>query len=311
MQRWGKTNALTPRFFCPLCHKTAIWKRKDVLARHTRKRLAVWLTGVNNKSDIAKHYGVSRQTLSKKFKSFFRKNLEPAIPSNLKIETLIVDAKYIHGNKLCVLVAATEYDRIFWQFAPLECYDTWYGFFVRFSSPRIVVADGQKGISRFIKRYWPDTAFQRCHFHIVSLVIGYLSRNPKEEAGRDILSLLYRLKEVKTAEEKECWLLLYRIWDRRYDKTFGQKTNSGKYKYEKLRSVRVIMKRAIPNLFTYLDYPGCPNTTNLVEGWVNTAIAERLTRHRGLRFSQKKTLVSIILSNLSRKSREKPTRKFP
>ncbi len=311
MQRWGKTNALTPRFFCPWCHKTAVWGRKDVLARHTRKRLAVWLTGVRSKSDIAKHYGVSRQALSKEFKSFFQKNLEPFIPSNLKIETLIVDAKYIHGNKLCVLVAITEDDRIFWKFAPMECYGGWYGFLIRFMAPRIVIADGQKGISRFIKRYWPDTALQRCHFHMVLLVTGYLSRNPREEAGKDILSLAYRLKWVKTKEEKERWLLLHRIWERRYDNLFIQKTDSGRYKYEKLRSVRLIMKRAIPNLFTYLDYPGCPNTTNLVEGWVNTAIAERMRRHRGLRLRQKKTLVSIILSNLSRNSREKPTRKFP
>ncbi|MBI5221160.1 MAG: hypothetical protein HY978_05025 [Candidatus Liptonbacteria bacterium] len=63
----------------------------------------------------------------------------------------------------------------------------------------------------------------------------------------------------------------------------------------------------MPDLFTYLDYPSCPNTTNLVEGWVNTAIAEGLGRHRGLKLSQKKTLVSIILSNLKRPTREKPT----
>jgi hypothetical protein len=64
----------------------------------------------------------------------------------------------------------------------------------------------------------------------------------------------------------------------------------------------------LPYLFTYLDFPGCPNTTNLVEGWPNAAIAEALRRHRGLHLSQKKILVSIILSHLTR---EKPTRTFP
>src|SRR3989344_2508404 len=42
------------------------------------------------------------------------------------------------------------------------------------------------------------------------------------------------------------------------------------------------------------------DTTNLVESWVNTAIAEGLGRHRGMRLSQKKMLVSIILSHLTR-----------
>ncbi|MBI2623257.1 MAG: hypothetical protein HYW65_04510, partial [Candidatus Liptonbacteria bacterium] len=44
---------------------------------------------------------------------------------------------------------------------------------------------------------------------------------------------------------------------------------------------------------------------------VNTALAEGLRRHRGLRLRQKKTLVSVILSHLQRPMREKPTRKFP
>lgn len=173
------------------------------------------------------------------------------------------------------------------------------------------MADGHKGMAHFVKRWWPQTAFQRCHFHMASLVTHYLSRNPKEEAGRDILHLLYELKHIKTPEERDRWKLLHRIWEQQYAKVFSAKNESGQYQHRKLRSVRFIMRRALPDLFTYLDYPGCPNTTNLVEGWVNTAIAEGLRRHRGLHLSQKKTLVSIILAHLKRPTEEKPTRKFP
>ena len=145
---------------------------------------------------------------------------------------------------------------------------------------------------------------------MVSLIIHYLSRNPKTEAGQQILELMYRLKQVKTNEDRDKWKLLHRIWEKQYEKIFSEKNEAGGYTHRKLRSVRFIVRKALPNLFTYLDYPGCPNTTNLVEGWVNTAIAEGLRRHRGLHLSQKKTLVSIILSNLKRKTKEKPTRKF-
>lgn len=143
---------------------------------------------------------------------------------------------------------------------------------------------------------------------MVSLVIHYLSRNPKEAAGRDILDLMYRLKTVKTHEEKKRWCMFHRIWEKQYEKVFAEKKESGGYVHRKLRSVRGIVRRTLPDLFTYLEYPGCPNTTNLVEGWVNTALAEGLRRHRGLRLRQKKTLVAVILSHLTR---EKPTRKFP
>lgn len=311
MQRWGKTKSRTPRFFCLTCRKTATWERDDVAWRHHKERLIAWLTGVESKSAIAKRYGISRQALTKEFHRFFRENLEPRIPADLQTDILIVDGKYIHHRFLCVLVAVTENDRIFWRFAPEERYGTWRAFLSGFPPPQIVVADGHKGMSQFTKRWWPQTAFQRCHFHMVLLVTKYLSRNPKDEAGRVILDLVHRLKEIHTHEEKQRWVYLHRIWEHQYQKVFNEKTESGGYRYRKLRSVRLIMRRAIPDLFTYLDFPGCPNTTNLVEGWVNTAIAEGLGRHRGLTLVQKKTLVSIVLSNLTRPSREKPTRKFP
>jgi len=311
MQKWGKTKAGTPRFFCLRCRKTTAWERSDVKRYHRKERLIAWLTGVQSKKDIAKRYGVSRQALSKEFAPFFRQNPNCKIPEKFKAKMLIVDAKFVHGSEMCALIAVTEEDRIFWQFATDECYGTWYAFLVRFSPPDVVVADGHKGMSGFVKRWWPHTAFQRCHFHMVSLVIQYLSRNPKEEAGQRILHLMYQLKLIKTHEEKKMWIQFHFMWEKQYEKVFNAKTESGQHQYRKLRSVRLILRRAIPDLFTYLDFPGCPNTTNLVEGWVNTAIAEGLRRHRGLRLGQKKTLVSIILSHLKRPMREKPTRKFP
>lgn len=270
-----------------------------------------WLTGVENKKALAKKLGITRRALSKEFVRFFRQSPNCQIPDKFQAKMLIVDGKYIQGRTACVLTALTEEDRIFWQFAEDERYGTWYAFLVHFSPPEVVVADGQKGMAYFVKKWWPQTAFQRCHFHLVQNVIQYLSRNPKEEAGRAILDLVYRLKNVKSHDEKKKWLEFHFIWERQYLKVFSEKTESGQFAHRKLRSVRVIMRRAIPDLFTYLDHPGCPNTTNLVEGWINTAIGTGIGRHRGLNLAQKQTLVSIILLNLKRPTREKPTRKFP
>jgi hypothetical protein len=310
MRRHGVTKSGTERYFCPVCKTASIIRRPDTHTRHDKDRMIAWLTGVESKQRVAERYGVTRQTLSNEFRSFFRKNPNAEIPQGFKAKMLIVDAKFIHGSELCALIAVDEHDHIFWQFAEDECYGTWYAFLVRFAPPEVVVADGHKGMSGFVKRWWPQTAFQRCHFHMVSLVIHYLSRNPKEAAGVQILHLMYELKAVKNHDDKKRWLLLHGIWEKQYATVFSMKNESGIYAYRKLRSVRFILRRALSDLFTYLDYPGCPNTTNLVEGWVNTALAEGLRRHRGLHLSQKKTLVSIILSHLKRPMREKPTRKF-
>jgi hypothetical protein len=308
MQRYGKTKAGTVRYFCPACSTSKTERRPDTRLRHEQDRLVAWLTGVESKTAIAKRYGVTRRTLSNEFKTFFQKNPDGMAPMGYQAKRLIVDAKFIHGNQLCALIAVTEDDKIFWQFADGENYGTWYACLVRFKPPEVVVADGEKGVAGFVKRYWPNTGFQRCHFHMVKLVIQYLSRNPKEEAGIEILKLMYRLRYVKSHEHKERWLMLYKIWEHRFVKIFNEKNESRQYAHRKIRSVRFIVRKALPNLFVYLDFPGCPNTTNLVEGWVNAALAEGLRRHRGLHLSQKKTLVSIILSHLTR---EKPARTFP
>lgn len=307
MQRHGRTKAGRERYFCPACKRTETEQRPDTRLRHERDRLIAWLTGTESKAAIAKWYGLTRQALSYEFRQFFEKDPENPPPSSFKAERLIVDAKFIHGSDLCTLIALTEADRIFWQFAGDENSETWSGFLSRFAPPKVVVADGEKGVSHFVKRHWPQTRFQRCHFHMVKLVIQYLSRNPKEEAGKEILDLVYRLKTVKTEAEKEKWILLFKIWEKQYAGIFAAKVEAGGYRYRKLRSVRNIVRRALPDLFTYLDAPGCPTTTNDVEGWINATLAEALRRHRGMRLSQKKTLVSIILSHLTR---GKPKRRF-
>ncbi len=308
MRRHGMTKSGTERYFCPVCKKTTIIHRDDTRLRHERDRFVAWLTSPDSKTEIAKRYGLTRRALSYEFRSFFAKNPDGMAPLGYEAHLLIVDAKFIHGNELCALIAVTEADRIFWQFANDENYETWHACLTRFAPPAVVIADGEKGVAQYVKRHWPTTAFQRCHFHMVKLVIQYLSRHPKEEAGQEILKLMYRLKTVKTIAGRERWKLLHRIWEKQFEKVFNEKNESGNYAHKKLRSVRSILRRALPNLFTYLDYPECPTTTNLVEGWVNAALAEALRRHRGLHLSQKKILVSIILSHLTR---EKPARTFP
>lgn len=305
MRRHGTTKAGTERYFCPACKKATIIHRDDTRLRHERDRLVAWLTSPESKTAIAKRYGLTRQALSYEFRRFFGKNPDGMAPLGYQADRLIIDAKFVHGSALCALIAVTEADRIFWQFADDENYETWQTCLTRFAPPEVVVADGEKGASRFVKRHWPTTAFQRCHFHMVKLVLQYLSRNPKEEAGQELLKLMYRLKTVKTHETKERWLLLFRIWEKQYARYFKEKTEGGAYVYRKLRSARTVVHRALPDLFTYLDHPGCPTTTNLVEGWVNAAMPSQRLGNRGVHLSQKKILVSIILSHLTR---EKPTR---
>ncbi len=306
MQHWGRTHAGTARFFCHSCRKSTTSLRKDLTEKHVHERLDAWLAGKESLAFIAKKDHETRQALWKEFHPFFKSVAESSIFPVSPIHTLILDATYVHGNKLCVLVAIDEYRDISWRFAPYESYASWLQFLISLPTPEVVVMDGQKGLFAAAKRLWPNALVQRCQFHVVSLAFQYLGRRPKDEPGKDMAELLYQLKTVRTSEAKNHWLLMYKIWEKRYQyKVFSARNDSGKFTYQRLRSVRFIMRKAIPYLFTYIEKPGVPNTTNLVEGWVNSAVAEALRLHRGLRLPEKKMLVSVILSKLAKKNVDK------
>lgn len=305
MQRWGTTRAGTPRFYCTACKRSSTWKRPDVEAAHRRRQLDHWLGGKDSLTEIASRYHRTRQGVWKRLRPLFSQPLEPAIPPT-SAETLILDATYVHGRTLCALVAIDEHDTIYWRFAPYECYATWHAFLSQFGAPKTVVMDGQKGLFAAARDLWPDAMVQRCQFHIVSFALQYVGRKPKDEPGRAILDLLYRLKTVRTHADRDAWILLYRIWEGRYQNLLLERNENRKYANPRLRTVRYLIRRALPNLFTYLDYPSLPNTTNLVEGWVNSAVAEALRLHRGLCVHEKQVLVGTVLSHLVRERKPRP-----
>jgi len=302
VQHWGATKKGSPRFYCPECKRTITKKKRvDVRIRHERHELDLWLGGKDSLTEIAQRYGSTRQTFWKHFRPFMSFPFEPQIPKE-KMKMLILDATYIHKNTLCALVAIDESDRVFWRFAPHESYRAWKHFLSAFPEPEILVMDGQKGLFAAARDLWPDVKIQRCQFHVVSFAMHYLGRHPKDQASREIQNLLYRLKEVKDSNRRDWWILLYKVWEERYAKLMKEKNDGGKgYKNQKMKSVRFLIRKALPNLFTYIDNPGTPNTTNLVEGWINSAVAEAIRRHRGLKDFEKKTLVSIVLTHLKKR----------
>jgi hypothetical protein len=307
MQKWGRTSAGNVRFFCPKCRKTTTWHRDDVEERHSLHQLEDWLTGKDSLSEIAGKEHKTRQALWKEFHPIFENFKEKEVPDGTRTRILTVDGCYIHGHSLCVLVALDEEDNLYWHFAPYESYLHWITFLSSFTEPEVIVMDGQKGLFAAATTLWPKVAVQRCQFHVVAFAIEYIGRKPKDPPGKEVLEILYKLKDAKTKEARDEWIRLYRGWEKKYDNLFMGRDSSGRFAHPRLRSIRLIIRKALPYIFTFLDHSGAPNTTNLVEGWVNGAIAEALRMHRGLRKHEKKVLASVVLSHLKRKKGKKST----
>lgn len=272
-----------------------------------------WLTGKSSLTDLAWTYRMTRRGLSKRFQPHFALHASDQIPHT--IHTLIVDGMRIHGRLLVVLVALTDQGDICWSFATQEDAIAWHTFLCRFPRPTVVVCDGQKGLSKALNGLWPQISLQRCHFHIAQLARRYLTRHPRTDAGCDAKVLIRAIPRVSTLAAAQAWRQSWGAWEERYGAVLSERTRYTDgarirwwYTHRNLRGIRSLIRGALPHLFTFLQYPGTPNTTNHVEGGVNAMIAEALRLHRGLRIHQKKTLVSLLLAGRNR--RKNATRKF-
>ena len=212
------------------------------------------------------------------------------------------------------LIGLADKQKLFWSFAVRETSDSWFELLKKLPSPRVIVCDGHSGLLASLKALWPEATIQRCHFHVLKLARVYLTLRPRSEAGQELSRLLRTLTSCRTLTEAIQFGEAFQLWCGQHETLLSERSHSidwrGKkhwwYTHKKLRGVRSLIRRALPQLFTFLDYPDCPNTTNLIEGGVNSQIAEALRLHRGLHLYQKPTLVSFVLSKINQ---EKTTRK--
>ena len=313
MRRHGHTSRGRQRWRCLQCGLTGVHRRPDARLRHTKRRAWQWLTGKASVSEIARSSDLTRRSLSKQFQIIFTQRAKFVRPRSIVV--LILDGIYIHGRLLMALIGLADDRHLVWSFTNRETSGSWFELLSDLPIPTVVVCDGHSGLMPTLRALWPKTAIQRCHFHVLKLARVYLTRQPRTLAGRELQALLWTLTSCRTPEAKDKFRNRFETWCQRHETLLSERSHSIDdhrrkhwwYTHKKLRGVRSLLIHALPNLFTFLDYPDCPNTTNAVEGGINAQIAEALRLHRGLRLHQKQTLVSFVLDKINQ---QKTTRKF-
>lgn len=312
MQKYGKTAKKTTRWYCRFCHKSSIRKRSDLTEKYTQKLFSSWTTGNQNLTEVARRKRISRETLSRRFATYYHKALSPIIPVSLTNEVLICDGIHTDGRYEVVLIVRTKNVPVFWRAVPYESYLVWVSVFSQLPRPKAVVGDGQKGMIAAIFSCWPGIPFQRCIAHVERLVRLRVSCHPTTKAGYELFRLSTSLKTVWTRRQKRRWLRAFKHWRKKYKKTIDEKTTirllsgrkSWRYTHGRLHSAYSLMTNSLPNLFTYVGHYDIPRTSNHVEGGINARIKELIHRHRGLPGGKKK----IIAFNYLRERQKKPTR---
>ena len=149
-----------------------------------------------------------------------------------------------------------------------------------------ITTDGHKSVLKAIKKSIPDVLVQRCLVHIQRMCLVWLTRFPKHDSGQELRKLILMLLKIKTENDRLFWVNELDSWYKRHqdylsEKTYNEQTGRYWYKHKLVRRSYFSIKRALPNMFHYLQNPNIPNTTNGIEGYFSH-LKNHLDLHRGL-----------------------------
>lgn len=166
-----------------------------------------------------------------------------------------------------------------------------------------VTSDGHKSILKAIKKALPDVTAQRCLVHIQRMCLLWLTQYPKHIAGIELRKIVLLLLKIKTHNDCLYWTDMLDTWYKTHkeylsEKTINKETGRYWYTHKLLRRSYFTIKRALPNMFHYLQNPKIPYTTNGIEGYFSH-LKNHLDLHRGLTTEHRANFIKwyIYLSN--------------
>ena len=155
-----------------------------------------------------------------------------------------------------------------------------------------VVCDGLKGLRNIFSGY----KYQLCQFHQVMTVKTKLTLHPKLEASIELLELSRLLCHT----DKESFVGAFCEWEEKWHDFLLERSTdaNGKthYVHKNLRSAYLSLKRNMPWLWTWYDFPELkiPNTNNALES-LNSDLKAKLNLHKGISLERRKVFIQDFL----------------
>ncbi len=149
-----------------------------------------------------------------------------------------------------------------------------------------ITCDGHRALLKAIKHTCPEVTLQRCLVHIQRMSFNWLSSNPKSDAGKDLRKIVSKLHLIESNIQRDYWIVSLIKWHEIYKDYINQKSinpETGRYWYthKMVRRVFMTIKRALPDMFKYLENKRIPKSTNGLESFFGH-LKGHLNVHRGL-----------------------------
>ncbi len=232
---------------------------------------------------------MSKDTLQKLFYHFLAKAPVTPILHHDNIH-LRVDATYF--KRFCVVCYQDDklsYTQLF-RFSDSERYEEIKEDLSNLLNLGLQIAsitcDGHKATLKAVHKIMPTVAVQRCLVHIQRMCLIWLTANPSYEAGKELRQLVLMIHRIKTHNDKQYWIQEILAWEQKFKdflkhKSYKQETGRYWYTHRLIRRSFLTIKRALPNMFCYLDNSNIPKTTNGIESYFGH-LKNHLDIHRGL-----------------------------
>ena len=280
----GKTKQGKQRYQCLDCKRTYLWKQKKNIYERRYSWFKDWILEGFTVKQLARINKVSPSTVSRAIQYWL--NREPPRVQNLdEIKHIILDGTYInHRTGLYVVMNGDDHRVIYGDYGISETGKHLKVFYDNLRqeglNPVSATVDGSLQQLKYLKEAWESLVIQRCLVHIQRQGLSWLRKVPKRTEAIKLREILLQVLYIKTKEQSDNFIKGFNLWEDRYGSGLSRSTNRGKVFSDLLRT-RSMIRNALPNMFSYLDYPEISKTTNALEGYFGR-LKQKYRVHRGL-----------------------------
>jgi hypothetical protein len=204
---------------------------------------------------------------------------------------LLIDGTYF-SNKVCLIlyrdnnIRFTQLYRLTdneWYTEILEDLQNLISLGLQIES---VTCDGHRSILKAVEKADKSIIIQRCLVHIQRMCRIWLTQQPQSQAGLELRQIVSKLHLIENHHQWGYWVVELMHWSETHNqylkqKSFSTSGRSNWYTHKMVRRSFVTIKRALPNMFHYLNNPRIPKSTNGLESFFGH-LKQNISIHRGL-----------------------------
>lgn len=300
--RWGFQNK-KQRFRCNTCGIFFTSSNKGVSKSNRFIWFRKWILQKQTLDIIAKESGYSVRTLKRYFHEYLSTPPKLSVYPSEKVN-LLIDGTYF-SNNLCLMVYrdnTIKFTQLYrltngeWYDEIKEDLENLLALNVKIES---ITCDGHRAILKAANKVCKEVKLQRCIIHIQRMCRIWLSVNPKSNAGIDLRRIISRVHLIENEHQKQVWLKELIDWYNIHEgfvneKSFSKETGRYWYTHKMVRRSFVVISKALPNMFHYLQNPMIPKSTNGLESFFGH-LKDNLRIHRGLSSQHRKNFIKWYL----------------